>query len=86
MPFVFLRLLMLSGLGLAAGGRLRLALRETRLELTTQPTAMANVFQRFVAGVVTLPAGTATLRAEVVAAPATVELMPLNRVWLRRMN
>lgn len=70
----------------SAGGRLRLLLGGAALELTLQATATANVFKRFVAGAVTLPAGRATLRAEVGAPAPTGELMRLNRVWLRRID
>jgi arylsulfatase A len=70
----------------AAGGRLRLSIGGRQLELTTRPTAEANVFKRFVAGVIDLPAGPATLRTEVSAPPPQGELMRLNRIRLHRLE
>lgn len=70
----------------AAGGRLKIGIGGAAVEVATSPTASPNVFQRVVAGVLTLPAGPAVLRAEVAAAPPTGELMRLNRVWLRRVE
>jgi hypothetical protein len=43
------------------------------------------VFKREVAGILTLPSGPATLRAEVAAAPAG-EVLRLNRIWVRRLE
>ena len=70
----------------AAGGRLRLTAGGSGVELTTWPTATANVFRRAAAGVLMLPAGPLTLRAEVAAAPPAGELMRLNRVRLRLLD
>lgn len=67
------------------GGRLKIAASGKALEFAPAATASPNVFRRDVAGVLTLPAGPAVLRAEVVAAPAG-EVMRLNRVWLRRLD
>jgi hypothetical protein len=70
----------------AAGGRLRISAGGAGVELTTRPTGTANVFARARAGVLELPAGPLTLRAEVAAAPPAGELMRLNRLRLRRVD
>jgi len=70
----------------AAGGRLRVAAGGAGVELTTRATGTGNVFARARAGVLDLPAGPVTLRAEVAAAPPVGELMRLNRLRLRRLD
>jgi arylsulfatase A-like enzyme len=67
------------------GGRLLLAAGSSRVEFTPQRTGTANVFERAVAGVLSLSRGPAVLRAEVAAAPAG-EVLRLNRLWLRRLD
>lgn len=70
----------------AAGGRLRLSAGGAGVEFTTRPTGTPNVFARARAGVLELPAGPLTLRAEVAAAPPAGELMRLNRLRLRHLD
>ncbi|MFZ9837300.1 MAG: sulfatase-like hydrolase/transferase [Opitutaceae bacterium] len=70
----------------AAGGRLRVSAGGAGVEFTTRPTGTPNVFARGSAGVLELPAGPLTLRAEVAAPPPTGELMRLNRLRLRRLE
>jgi arylsulfatase A-like enzyme len=69
----------------SAGGKLRVGVGPSAVEFTTESSASPNVFRRDVAGVVTLAAGPATLRAEVIQA-RQAELMRQNRVWLRRLD
>jgi arylsulfatase A len=66
-----------------AGGRLRISIGGSSLEVKVQATAAGGVFARFVAGELKLAKGPAWLVAEVAVA-GTGELMALNRIWLRR--
>lgn len=67
-----------------AGGKLKLAAAGETVEMKPQATASPNVFSRMVAGEMTLPAGPATLRGEVVECPGA-EVMRLSRIWLRKL-
>ena len=69
----------------SAGGKLRVGTGSSAVEFTTASSASPNVFQRGVAGILTLPAGPAVLRTEVVSVPHG-EMMRLNRIWLRRLD
>ncbi len=69
----------------SAGGKLKISGGGAALEFSPAATGTPNVFKRAVAGVLTLPAGPAVLRTEVVYAQSG-ELMRLNRVWLRRLD
>ena len=71
--------------GANVGGRLKIGIGAASVEFTPARTGTPNVFKRAVAGILTLPPGPATLRAEVVAAPAG-EVLRLNRVWLRHLE
>ena len=71
--------------GASAGGRLRITAGGTGVEFAPVRTGTPNVFAHAVAGVLPLPAGSATLRAEVLTAPAG-EVLRLNRLWLRRIE
>ena len=53
--------------------------------MTNKFKPLALVTAGAVAGILTLPSGPATLRAEVAAAPAG-EVLRLNRVWPRRIE
>ena len=68
-----------------AGGKVRIGVGRASVDFTPVHTGTPNVFRRAVAGVLQLPAGPGTLRAEIVAAPAG-EALRLNRLWLRRLE
>jgi hypothetical protein len=67
------------------GGTLRISVGEQTLDCSPPPTPTPDVFERFDVGTLTLPAGPAVLRAEVVQSQGN-ELMRLNRIFLRRLE
>lgn len=69
----------------SAGGRVKFTCGAASAEFTPEPTGTADVFHRRVVGVLALPAGPATLRAEI-AATRGGEVLRLNRLWLRRID
>jgi hypothetical protein len=71
--------------GANVGGRLKIGIGSASVEFTPARTGTSNVFKRAVAGILILPSGPATLRAEVAAAPAG-EVLRLNRIWVRRLE
>ena len=67
-----------------AGGKLRIAVGDSAIELTPHGTPSPDVFIRQRLGTIELSQGPAVLKAEAIEVPGD-ELMRLNRIWLRRV-